>query len=382
VVAKVGVLTVAALCLSALVAPTAGAQETGCARDEAWAQIRTDWAADVLALTNVHRLTLGLSPLAPSGTLNKAAEWKAAHMANFNYFSHDDPTRSWDQRIRDCGYTYGAGENIAYGYRTPQEVVTGWLNSEGHRRNIENGNYKVLGVGAAVADNGRIYWVQNFGLRADSSVTQPAPTEPAPPVVDGTPPAPAPAAVTAPVAKDDTVTVGEDESLQLNPLANDLVGQGGELEVIYHEDPSHGSLSQGPNGTLTYTPNDDFAGRDTFYYWISDQFERTCGARVTIEVQPENDAPTARLDSTTVRPGRTTFVRVTANDLDVDGDQLVFDGLDQQPRFGSATAGTTDGVVTYRARRGTSGKTDTITYLVNDGNGGIALGTLRIRIRR
>ena len=372
------VLTIAALCLSVLAPATASAQETGCNRDAAWAQIRTDWAADVLALTNAHRLTLGLAPLAPSGTLNKAAEWKAAHMANFNYFSHDDPTRSWDQRIRDCGYTHGAGENIAYGYRTPQEVVTGWLNSDGHRRNIENANYKVLGVGAAVAGSGRIYWVQNFGLRADSSVTEPPPATPVPPVVEET--APAPDTIQAPVATPDSITVGEDETLQLDIMSNDLVGEGGELEIVYREDPSHGSLSEGPNGTLMYKPDANFAGQDTFYYWISDQFERTCGARVTIDVQPENDAPSARLDFATVRPGKTTFVRVTANDVDVDGDQLAFDGLDQQPRFGSA--GATDGVVTYRARRGTSGKTDTITYLVNDGNGGIALGTLRIRIRR
>ena len=342
--------------------------------------MRLDWASDVLALTNAHRLTLGLAPLAPSATLNKAAEWKAAHMANFGYFSHDDPNRTWDQRIRDCGYTYGAGENIAYGYRTPQEVVSGWLNSDGHRRNIENANYLVLGVGAAVADNGRVYWVQNFGLKADSSVTGPAPTTTAPPVEDG--PAPAPSSVTAPVAKNDSGTVGEDGTLQLNPLSNDLVGQGGELEVVYHEDPAHGSLTTDANGTMTYTPDADFAGRDTFYYWISDQFDRTCRGQVTIEVEPENDAPAARLDSAKVRPGQSVFVRVTANDVDVDGDLVSFDGIDQLPRFGKAAADATDGTVTYRARRGTNGRNDTITYLVNDGNGGVALGTLRIRIRR
>ena len=344
--------------------------------------MRLDWASDVLALTNAHRLTLGLAPLAPSATLNKAAEWKAAHMAGLGYFSHDDPDRAWDQRIRDCGYTYGAGENIAYGYRTPQEVVTGWLNSDGHRRNIENANYKVLGVGAAVAGNGRVYWVQNFGLKADSSVTEPAPTAPttAPPVEDN--PTPIPSSVTAPVAKDDTVAVGEDGTLQLNLLSNDLVGQGGELEVVYHEDPAHGSLTTDANGTMTYKPDPDFAGQDTFYYWISDQFDRTCGARVTIEVQPQNDAPAARFDSARVRPGQNAFVRVTANDVDPDGDHLSFDGIDQMPRFGSATVDATDGVVTYKARRGTNGRNDTITYLVNDGNGGVALGTLRIRIRR
>jgi uncharacterized protein YkwD len=379
-----GVLVASVVILSLIAPAAAGAQESSCTRDSGWAEVRAELALDVVTLTNAHRATLGLASLAPSTTLTNAATWKAAHMAYYDYFSHDDPhspARSWDQRIRDCGYEGGAGENIAYGYRTAQDVLKGWLNSPGHRQNIENDDYRVLGVGAAVNDDGSIYWVQNFGMKADGGSTlAPQPTATvAPPVEEE--PGPVESDVPAPVGTDDFVTTSEDESLRLNPALNDFVGQGGELEIIYHEDPNHGTVTQEENGELIYRPDPNYAGRDTFYYWVSDQFDRTCGARVTIDVQAANDAPRARLDKATVRPRTRMSVRVLANDLDVDGDELTFVSFDQMPRFGSATV-SEDGVVSYRARRGTNGRTDTITYLVDDGHGGVALGTIRIRIRR
>ena len=370
-----------------LVAPaTAGAQESSCTRDPGWAQVRTDLALEVLALTNAHRATLGLSSLAPSTALTNAATWKAAHMSYYDYFSHDDPhspTRSWDQRIRDCGYEGGAGENIAYGYRTPQDVFEGWLNSPGHRKNIENAGYRVLGVGAAVNDTGRIYWVQNFGMKADGGSTPaPQPTSTVtPPPSEEEEPAPATPDIPAPVGTDDFASTNEDEALTLNPLANDLVGEGGELEVIYHEDPEHGSVTEGKNGELIYRPDPNYVGSDTFKYWMSDQYERSCVATITIDVQGANDAPTAKLDTATVRPRTRMFVRVLANDVDVDGDELAFVSFEQAPRFGSATVDP-DAVVSYRARRGTDGRNETITYLVDDGHGGLSLGTIRIQIRR
>ena len=174
------VTLIAATAISVLPA-SAAAAGMGCTTDPDWATMKSAWATEVVALTNAHRATLGLRPLAPSDSLTDAAEWKAAHMAHFSYMSHDDPAppvdRSWDQRIEDCGYTYGMGENIAYGYRTPAAVVAGWLGSTGHRENIENPDYRVIGVGAAVNEAGTAYWAQTFGTRleADDVPTDPAP---------------------------------------------------------------------------------------------------------------------------------------------------------------------------------------------------------------
>lgn len=163
---------------SMMLAPApAQAAGLGCVVDPGWATMKNAWATEVTALTNAHRATLGLPALVPSNPLTDAAEWKAAHMANYGYMSHDDPAppvdRPWDERIEDCGYTHGMGENIAFGYRSPKAVVEGWIGSTGHRRNIENPDYRVIGVGAAVDEEGTPYWAQTFGTHVDTE--EPAP---------------------------------------------------------------------------------------------------------------------------------------------------------------------------------------------------------------
>ncbi|MFR8737827.1 MAG: CAP domain-containing protein [Eubacterium sp.] len=56
----------------------------------------------------------------------------------------------------------GAGENIAWGQRSPEEVMNGWMNSSGHRANILNSSFKKIGVAYYVGANGRTYWTQLF----------------------------------------------------------------------------------------------------------------------------------------------------------------------------------------------------------------------------
>lgn len=104
------------------------AQAGPCERDPAWATVLVPEVLEVVELTNEHRASLGLGPLAQSRSLTRAALWKAAHMAAYGYFDHDDPAppvaRTWDERVTDCGYPHGAGENIAAGYGTPAAVIT------------------------------------------------------------------------------------------------------------------------------------------------------------------------------------------------------------------------------------------------------------------
>jgi uncharacterized protein YkwD/chitodextrinase len=153
-----------------------------CNPDASWPAARQDYADQVVALVNQHRASLGLVQLKVSPTLTAAAVWKARHMAAYRYMAHDDPAppiaRTWFQRVQACGYAgSGAGENIAYGYSTPSAVMTGWLNSAGHKANIENPTYRVIGVGVA---GSIIYWAQDFGTTDDSgSVTPPPPPPPA-----------------------------------------------------------------------------------------------------------------------------------------------------------------------------------------------------------
>ena len=117
----------------------------------------------VLELVNKERVSRGLSKLSLDTSVNRVAQAKAEDMANNNYFSHTSPTYgSPFDMLKQFGVSYRtAGENIAKGQRSPEAVMNGWMNSEGHRANILNGNYTKLGVGYTVK-NGTTYWVQMF----------------------------------------------------------------------------------------------------------------------------------------------------------------------------------------------------------------------------
>lgn len=118
---------------------------------------------EVVALTNIEREKQGLQPLQLSEPLSKVARAKSQDMVDNNYFSHQSPTYgSPFDMMKEFGINYRtAGENIAMGHRTPEQVVQGWMNSEGHRANILNGNFTHIGLGYVEA-NGSTYWTQMF----------------------------------------------------------------------------------------------------------------------------------------------------------------------------------------------------------------------------
>lgn len=116
---------------------------------------------EVIRLVNVERAKYGLSPLTEDWELSRVARYKSQDMHDRRYFDHNSPTYGTPfQMMKAFGLTYrSAGENIAMGYRTPQAVVTGWMNSSGHRANILNSSYKKIGVGYVADGN---YWTQQF----------------------------------------------------------------------------------------------------------------------------------------------------------------------------------------------------------------------------
>jgi uncharacterized YkwD family protein len=115
----------------------------------------------VVDLTNQERAKNGLSALKVDLSLSKMARDKSQDMSTNHYFSHTSPTYgSPFEMMKKYGITYRyAGENIAMGQRTPEEVVTAWMNSEGHRKNILSPNFTSIGVGY-VADGD--YWTQEI----------------------------------------------------------------------------------------------------------------------------------------------------------------------------------------------------------------------------
>lgn len=118
----------------------------------------------VIQLTNQERAKHGLRPLKANWELSRVARYKSADMRDKNYFSHTSPTYgSPFDMIKSFGLSYrSAGENIAAGQSTPQQVVQAWMNSEGHRANILNAGYTEIGVGYAKGGSQRYYWTQMF----------------------------------------------------------------------------------------------------------------------------------------------------------------------------------------------------------------------------
>jgi uncharacterized YkwD family protein/spore coat assembly protein SafA len=121
----------------------------------------TAYETEVVRLVNVQRSQNGLAPLTMNWELSRVARYKSQDMVDKHYFSHTSPTYgSPFDMMKAFGISYrAAGENIAYGQRTPQEVVTAWMNSSGHRANILNTSFKEIGVGYVAAGN---YWTQMF----------------------------------------------------------------------------------------------------------------------------------------------------------------------------------------------------------------------------
>lgn len=115
----------------------------------------------VVELTNQERAKQGLPALKVDAELSKVAKEKSKDMQKNNYFDHNSPTYgSPFDMMKQFGIQYkAAGENIAQGQQTPEEVVQAWMNSEGHRKNIMSSDYTHIGVGYVEEGN---YWTQQF----------------------------------------------------------------------------------------------------------------------------------------------------------------------------------------------------------------------------
>ena len=121
----------------------------------------TAYESEVVRLVNDIRAQYGLNALTEDWELARVARYKSQDMHDQGYFSHTSPTYGTPfQMMKAFGLSYRtAGENIAYGYATPQKVMEGWMNSSGHRANILNSSYTRIGVGYVADGN---YWTQMF----------------------------------------------------------------------------------------------------------------------------------------------------------------------------------------------------------------------------
>jgi uncharacterized protein YkwD len=128
---------------------------------KAAARVAPSVTAQVITLVNDERAKAGCAPLTEESHVTKAAQDFSDQMSAENFFSHTSPDgTTFDQRIKQAGYSKPGAENIARGQTSAAQVMESWMNSEGHRANILNCTLKKIGVGVTTAG---WYWVQDFG---------------------------------------------------------------------------------------------------------------------------------------------------------------------------------------------------------------------------
>ncbi len=120
------------------------------------------YTQQVVDLVNAERAKAGLAPLTIDANVEKAANVRANEIQTS--FEHVRPNgSSFSTAIKEQNVNFrGAGENIAWGQKTPQEVMNAWMNSAGHRANILNKSFTHIGVGNVQNGAGTQYWVQLF----------------------------------------------------------------------------------------------------------------------------------------------------------------------------------------------------------------------------
>jgi uncharacterized protein YkwD len=136
---------------------------------------------DLVARINAFRAARNLPTLAVSDTLTAAAKWMSVDMAARNYFAHTSlDGRSPTQRMADAGYpAFGTwtGEDLAAGYTTTVDVLSGWINSPAHYAVLVNPQYHAIGVGRGYATGSTYgwYWTADFGGVVDVARAAPVP---------------------------------------------------------------------------------------------------------------------------------------------------------------------------------------------------------------
>lgn len=135
------------------------------------------FATRIVARTNQYRIAHGCVPLTPNALLMRTAQAHSVDMAAHDFVGHNSSSGATiGNRIKAAGYAYSlVAENIAWGQKTPEEVVDLWFNesppNDAHRKNILNCQLRDIGVGYVylASDPGKItshtYWTEDFGTR-------------------------------------------------------------------------------------------------------------------------------------------------------------------------------------------------------------------------
>ncbi|WP_165921878.1 Ig-like domain-containing protein, partial [Natronoflexus pectinivorans] len=175
----------------------------------------------------------------------------------------------------------------------------------------------------------------------------------------------------APTANDVEITIDEDETVVIDVLFNDTDPQDNidPSTVTITIEPLHGQATTNPDGTVTYIPDENYFGLDSFYYRVCDETNYCDEAKVTITINPVNDPPVANDNEATLKQNTSTLVDVLSNDYDVDNtiDELTL-SISVAPQYGTAEISTTPRGIIYTPNPGYFG-TDQFIYRLTDPEG-------------
>ena len=180
-----------------------------------------------------------------------------------------------------------------------------------------------------------------------------------------------------PEAADDTAETDEDTPVVIDVLDNDTDPDGDALAVTGVSAPAHGTAAPTPDGAVTYTPDPDFHGSDSFTYTVGDGSGLTDQATVTVTVRPVDDPPGAADDTAETDEDTPVVIDVLANDTDPDGDPLTVTEV-SAPEHGAARI-TPNGAVEYTPRPDHHG-TDRFIYVASGGAGLIARAAVTVTV--
>lgn len=173
----------------------------------------------------------------------------------------------------------------------------------------------------------------------------------------------------APVAADDLATTAKDTAVTISVLGNDTDANADTITVTGATVPAaQGTVIVNANGTLTFTPAQDFNGDATITYTVTDGNGGNDSATVTVTVTPVNDAPDAVDDAAITDFGTAVTIPVLGNDTDVDGDTLTVTAASVPADQGTVVVNA-DNTLTFTPASGFDGDA-TISYTITDGNGG------------
>ena len=186
----------------------------------------------------------------------------------------------------------------------------------------------------------------------------------------------------APDAVDDNAAVDEDSGANvIDVLANDTDANADPLAVVGVTQGAHGTVVNNGN-SVSYTPDADYFGPDSFTYTVSDNVTGTDTATVTVSVANVNDAPVANNDNYNMNQDTTLVVNVPGvldNDTDIDGPTQTA-VLDSNPTHFAAFNFNADGSFSYTPDPGFTG-IDTFDYHVNDGSEDSNVATVTINVK-